>query len=96
MARKQYLICYDIADDKRRTVVFKTLMGQGDHVQYSVFLCALNDQERAALRGRLNQAIHQRDDQVIIVDLGQAAGCLDQLFECIGKPYDPIPRVRIV
>ncbi len=39
MARRHFLITYDISDDKRRTKVFHTLQANGDHAQFSVFLC---------------------------------------------------------
>lgn len=96
MARRQYLISYDIADDKRRTQVFKTLTGQGDHVQFSVFLCALNRREWADLRGRLGEMIHHRDDQIIILDLGDADSDIQRILDCLGKRYNPAPRVRII
>lgn len=96
MARRQYLICYDISDDKRRTRVFNLLMGLGDHLQYSVFLCILNDREIIATRSDLAQAIHARDDQVVIVDLGSQENSLDRILECLGKRYDPPARVQIV
>ena len=47
--RNRYLVAYDVSDDKRRTGIFKTLMGNGDHVQFSVFLCDLSDLELARL-----------------------------------------------
>ncbi len=96
MSRRQYLVAYDISCDKRRTIVFKTLLAQGDHVQFSVFLCALNPQELAGLRATLAQTIHHRDDQVIIVDLGQADQALDAVVESLGKCYNPTTRVRVV
>jgi len=96
MARRQYLIAYDISDDKRRAQVFKTLMGQGDHVQYSVFLCALSAQELVSARATLGQLIHEHEDQVIIVDLGRMDDSSDPLIECLGKRYNPTTRVRIV
>lgn len=95
MARRQHLIAYDISDDKRRTAVFKTLIAQGDHVQFSVFLCALNAMELAALRARLSELIHARDDQVIIVDLGPNDGEA-ALLECLGKRYNPNVRVQVI
>jgi len=94
MARKQYLIAYDISDDKRRANVFKTLVGQGDHVQYSVFLCALSPSEQIALRAKLDELIHAREDQVMIVDLGTAASA-SPLIECLGKRYNPSIRVQV-
>lgn len=96
MARRQYLICYDIVDDRRRTRVFKTLMGQGDHVQYSVFLCALNPQEHVRLRGELQGLIHNRDDQIILVDLGNEQEAEQQVFDSLGKHYEPLIRVRVI
>jgi CRISPR-associated protein Cas2 len=96
MARRQYMIAYDISDDKRRTRVFKMLMGQGDHVQYSVFLCALTAQELVAARYTLGEIIHEREDQVIIVDLGRSDDENEPLIECLGKVYNPTTRVRIV
>ncbi len=94
--RRQYLIAYDISDDKRRTRIFTTLMGQGDHVQFSVFLCALNPRELASLRARLAEVVHARDDQVIIVDLGQSDGDYGPLLDCLGKRYNPPTRVQVI
>ncbi|MFC1765417.1 CRISPR-associated endonuclease Cas2, partial [Planctomycetota bacterium] len=51
--RRRYLITYDVADDKRRTYIFRALRDRGDHVQYSVFICELNEHEYALLRGEL-------------------------------------------
>lgn len=96
MARRHYLITYDVADDKRRTRLFKTLEGEGDHAQYSVFFCDLNRAEIAALRSRIVEIIHDREDQVLILDLGQAERPLDQGLEVLGSPYDPLTRTIVV
>jgi len=94
--RRRYLISYDISDDKRRTEVFHALMGQGDHVQFSVFLCELNDRELAELKGRLSQTINSREDQVLILDMGGAAQEVRSVLECLGKVYEPPSRVTVV
>jgi CRISPR-associated protein Cas2 len=39
--RSVYLVCYDVADDKRLRPVYQTLVGAGDPLQYAVFRCAL-------------------------------------------------------
>ena len=96
MSRRRYLIAYDVSDDKRRSGVFKTLVGNGDHVQFSVFLCALNPRELAGLRGRLSELIHAKEDQVIMVDLGPSDAGLETLLECLGKRYNPATRVQVV
>ena len=96
MARRHYLISYDIADDKRRDRVFKLLRDNGDHAQYSVFFCQLSRAELAALRGQLAGIINHRQDQVLVLDLGEAHNPLDAGLECFGKRYEPPTRVRVV
>ena len=96
--RRRYLVTYDIADDKRRNLVFKALRDRGDHVQYSVFLCELNDKEYAFLKGQLQECVHHRDDQVLFLDLGLADITLDigQGIDYIGSAYNPPQRVLVV
>jgi CRISPR-associated protein Cas2 len=95
MERRRYLVSYDISDDKRRTTTFNTLRNFGDHAQYSVFICELTNRELAQLRGLLTAAVHAKEDQVLILDLGKAASPLTQLLECIGKPYAPPTICRV-
>ncbi len=94
--RKRYLIAYDVSDDKRRTAIFKTLMGNGDHVQFSVFLCQLSDVELARLKGQLAESVNARQDQVVVLDLGPADSDLASRLECIGKSYSPPARVMVI
>ena len=94
--RKRYLIAYDVADDKRRNAIFKALMGNGDHVQFSVFLCSLNQVELERLKGSLQEHVNVRQDQVVILDLGPADSELAARLECIGKSYTPPARVLVI
>jgi len=96
--RRRYLVTYDISDDKRRDLVFKTLRDRGDHVQFSVFLCELNPREYALLKGQLQKFVHQREDQVLILDLGLADNTLEigQGLDCVGFAYSPPQRVMVV
>lgn len=87
---------YDISDDKRRTKVYKTLLGAGDHVQFSVFLCDLNDAELAALRGRLRPLLNDAEDQLLIVDLGIATEPLVEGIEALGRAYEPTVPTLVV
>ena len=96
MSRRHYLVSYDISDDKRRTKVFKTLEGFGDHVQYSVFLCELNAGEQVALQGQLAEWVQGNEDQVMILDLGGADTPLETALKCLGRPYEPPCRVQVV
>ncbi len=96
--RRRYLITYDISDDKRRNGVFKSLRNRGDHVQFSVFLCELNPKEYALLKGQLQEFVHQKEDQVLILDLGLADNTFEigQGLDCVGFAYRPPQRVMIV
>jgi CRISPR-associated protein Cas2 len=96
MRRKHYVVTYDISDDKRRNRVFQTLHGFGDHAQYSVFFCELNDEELARLRRRLRDAIHHAQDQVLIVEMGTAPRPVQTGIEVIGRDYDPPVRTIVV
>ena len=94
--RRHFVVTYDISDDKRRTAVFKMLFGYGDHAQYSVFFCELDERELAALRTKLRSAINSREDQVLLVDLGRATRPLEAGLEVLGKAYDPPTRTVVI
>jgi len=94
--RRRYLIAYDVSDDKRRTAIFKTLMGHGDHVQFSVFICQLSSVELVRLKGELSQSVNTRRDQVVILDMGPADSELASRLECIGRAYSPPARVTVI
>jgi CRISPR-associated protein Cas2 len=95
--RSRYLVTYDISDDARRTAVFKTLRGYGDHLQYSVFRCDLSDRQRAALVAAVDPLIDHDGDQVLIVDLGPIDGRASSCVFSLGRPYaNPERRVIIV
>ncbi len=94
--RNRYFITYDIADDKCRRAVFKLLNGNGNHVQYSAFLCELNDVELQRLKGQLSRSINHRQDQVVVLKMGKADKTINDKMECIGKAFVPPPRVLVV
>ena len=94
--RRRYLIAYDVADDRRRNGVFRALMDNGDHVQYSVFLCDLNARELAELKGLLSETINNRQDQVLILDMGSADQESRDVLQCIGKSYEPNARAMVI
>jgi CRISPR-associated protein Cas2 len=95
-SRRQYLVSYDIADDKRRRNIFEFLRGQGDHAQYSVFFCQWSERELVDARSEMRELIHQREDQVLIVDLGRKPRALETCLEVLGKPYVANARVFVV
>lgn len=94
--RRRYVVSYDVADDRRRTKLFELLLGYGDHVQFSVFLADLTAQELVTLRGRMLELMNEREDQVLIVDLGRETRPLDETLDVLGKSYRPFVRAMVV
>jgi len=85
--RQSYLVCYDIADDKRLRKVFKTMRGYGDHLQYSVFECQFTASDLIRCRTALARIIHHDEDQVLFVHLCPAEGRGDRVITALGQPY---------
>jgi len=85
--RTTYLVCYDIANDKRLRRVFKACKSFGDHLQFSVFECDLNPAERVEMEETLGQIIKHDEDQVMFVTLGPAEGRGDRVITALGLPY---------
>lgn len=96
MPPRHYLVSYDIADDKRRTHVFKLLEELGNHLQYSVFLCELNRRELAETRHRIDECINHVEDQVLFLDLGPRDPSEVNMLDILGRAYEPPARVQIV
>lgn len=89
MARRRYLIAYDIADEVRLRRVFKLMKGYGTRLQYSVFLCDLSLQEFYRWEADIMSVIELDADSVVHLDLGQP---LDSLVQIIGVPRNLPPR----
>lgn len=84
--RKAWLVCYDIADSKRWRRVYRTLRAYGDHVQLSVFRCALGRRERVLLQAALERHISMKEDHVLFIDMGPVEGRGGKAMSSIGKP----------
>jgi CRISPR-associated protein Cas2 len=72
MARRRYLVAYDIREDKRLRNVASCMEGYGERIQYSVFICDLSDQEVVLMRGDIEIRMKPSEDSVMVVDLGPA------------------------
>ena len=68
----QFVIAYDIVQDRRRQKVMNTLKNYGLRVQYSVFECELTMQRADQLLERLGNLIDPRRDRVHIYPLCDA------------------------
>lgn len=93
MARRRYLVAYDIRDDRRLRSVATCVEGYGYRIQYSVFLCDLSGLEVIEMRDELEQLIKMTEDSVMIVDLGNPADTSKFVF--IG-PHSALPTGEAV
>ena len=94
--RKDVVVAYDISDDKRLRQVFKIMRGYGDHLQYSVFRCALSAQERVRLLTALDKVINHQEDQVMFIDLGPSDGTSQARFSTLGRPLTHPRRHAVI
>ena len=72
MARRRYLVAYDIRNDRRLRNIAGCMEGYGTRIQYSVFVCDLSDQERIAMRCDIEALMKMSEDSVMVIDLGHA------------------------
>jgi len=80
MARRRYLVAYDIRDDRRLRSVAGCVEGYGTRIQYSVFVCDLSDHEAVMMRSDIETRMKASEDSVMVVDLGQAGDSSRFLF----------------
>lgn len=82
MARRRYLIAYDIAEDRRLRRVAKVMEAFGERLQYSVFLCDLSGEEMIAWRSKLLPLLALSEDSVVVLALGPPGA---EALETIGR-----------
>lgn len=84
MARRRYLIAYDISDPARLRRVIKVMESYGQRLQYSVFLCDLSGMELVAWQADMLKEIRLAEDSVVHIDLGAVGTCAT--VEVMGTP----------
>jgi len=93
--RRDYIVTYDICEPKRLRLVFRIMLGFGEHIQLSVFRCALSASERQRLVEKLHKVIHHGEDQVLFVELGAWPEPAPRI-EPLGRPYATIAGSRVL
>jgi len=68
--RKRYLVAYDIRDDRRLRKVHNSMLGIGDPLQYSVFICDLSKVELHLAMDKLRDLIKKDEDSIVVAELG--------------------------
>lgn len=84
--RTTYIVSYDIADEKRLRRVHGIVREYGDRLQYSVYRCSLTEKEKVLFVGRLERALHHREDQVLFIRLGPTGGRQTEM-EALGRLF---------
>lgn len=94
LARRRFLLAYDISDSARLRRCHKTAKRFGYPLQYSLFVCDLDRTELVGLRWAVSKVIDHGVDRVAIIDVGEA-GKID--FEFLGvRPVIPTGGATIV
>lgn len=97
VTRHRLLVAYDIRDPARLRRTHATMLGYGDPLQYSVFLCDLSPAEQALMELALLRVIRVSIDSVLIVDLGPAGGVAINRIRSLGSASLPSrERFRVV
>ncbi|MDG6934384.1 MAG: CRISPR-associated endonuclease Cas2 [Nitrososphaerota archaeon] len=86
--RNKYLVAYDIADDERLRIIHRRLLGFGEPIQYSIFMCDLSPSELITLKCRIVDIINTKEDSLLIANLGSSKKSGNMRIEYIGKPIE--------
>jgi len=70
--RNRYFVAYDIMEPQRLARTYKTMLGYGDRVQYSVFVCNLSPSELIFMQNDLENVINLKEDRIVIINTGSA------------------------
>ena len=82
--RTRYIVSYDISDAKRLRHVHKTVKGFGWPMQYSVFICDLDEVEMLILKREVGEIIHHGEDSVAFINLGPPSHRGRECFSFMG------------
>lgn len=95
MSRHRYVVCYDIREPGRLRRTHDTMLGYGDPLQYSVFVCNLSSTERLLMEDALRRVARLGEDSILIIDLGPACGVARHRIRALGQWRVP-QRERVV
>jgi CRISPR-associated protein Cas2 len=94
MTSKQFwVIAYDIADDRRRQKVAKTLEAYGTRSNFSVFECLVTESQINKIQKQLKKLINRKEDCILYYYL--CVACAEKRAG-IGLLPATVPEVIIV
>ncbi|MEM2900661.1 MAG: CRISPR-associated endonuclease Cas2 [Thermoplasmata archaeon] len=89
--RIYYLVSYDITDQKRWNKVYKIMLGFGQRLQYSVFICELTPIDVVKLEMKLRGVIKHDEDKIMLIELGKDADKIEEKITWLGV-HTPLPK----
>lgn len=90
----QYLICYDIREDKIRTRVMKYLSSFAWHVQYSVFSCDNTEKRMMRVRQKLLSLTSSSESCMILI-VPMCSSCQGKIWQ-IGEPIEHAQQCIVI
>ena len=96
MEEHRYIVTYDIADPKRWRAIYGLMNGYGEWVQLSVFQCRLSRRRHAEMLATLDEIINQKDDHVVIIDVGAAENVLPRVASLGKRTFEPVAREPVI
>lgn len=90
--RTRYLLCYDVRNDRRLRRTAKVAEAWGYRLQYSVFVCDVDEVERARLERSLRDVLDVTVDRAVLVNLGPPGRSSARRLRWVSLPvplYDP-------
>ncbi len=94
--RNRSFVAYDVMEPARLIRTYKKMLGYGDRVQYSVFICSLIAQELVMMRGDLEGILNLKEDRVIIINTGPANASHGKNIITLGTQISPRDEGAVV
>lgn len=90
----QYVVCYDITDDARRSRISQVLLDFGVRVQESVFVAHLDAVLAERLRERMLRVVDQERDRVHMFQI--CAVCESKAWVMGDEPVSTDPAYYVI
>jgi CRISPR-associated endonuclease Cas2 len=72
------------------------MKGYGERRQFSVFLCILKEIDLVRMQMALDKTLNMKEDQVMIIDLGQNADSAKSAITVMGQPISKEQQDKII
>jgi len=92
--KQNYLVSFDVTNDKIRRKVVRTLEEYGHRWQYSVFYCAFSKTERQKTLKKLEDLI-QKTDSVFCIPISQQTLDLSDFIGQISLIINAKPEINL-